>query len=281
MERKILLPTDFSRNAWDAIAYAVDFFKNEPCHFYILHVFDATNYASDNSMTAPLNPSLLDVFKHNSEKGLEKVLQLLKFRDDSACHTFTTLSERGIYIDITKQIVRKYQIDMIVMGSKGESDVLEIMMGSTILKTMEKIRNCPILAVPPGSCYSKIDEIVFPCNFKVGLQHSKVEALVNFCKLATASLALLYVAKNEQLDEVQLLVKSEFESIIHSIPHSFHFIEGNSLQEVLSVFVQSRNSGMVAFINKKHSVFTLLFSTPLVKELKLHSKVPFLALPQE
>ena len=40
MKKKILIPTDFSKNAWGAISYAIDLFKNEACEFYILNAYD-------------------------------------------------------------------------------------------------------------------------------------------------------------------------------------------------------------------------------------------------
>ncbi|MEJ2113114.1 MAG: universal stress protein [Flavobacteriaceae bacterium] len=43
MRRKILLPTDFSKNAWHAINYALELYKDENCDFYILNAFSATS----------------------------------------------------------------------------------------------------------------------------------------------------------------------------------------------------------------------------------------------
>ena len=37
MRRKILLPTDFSDNAWNAAVYALKLFKDEVCTFYFLN----------------------------------------------------------------------------------------------------------------------------------------------------------------------------------------------------------------------------------------------------
>ena len=36
--KNILLPTDFSENSWNAIKYAISFFKNQDCNFYLLHI---------------------------------------------------------------------------------------------------------------------------------------------------------------------------------------------------------------------------------------------------
>ena len=39
MKRKILLPTDFSDNALQAVKYALELYKEQECIFYLLNVF--------------------------------------------------------------------------------------------------------------------------------------------------------------------------------------------------------------------------------------------------
>jgi hypothetical protein len=50
------------------------------------------------------------------------------------------------------------------------------------------------------------------------------------------------------------------------------------LQEGVRCFVQSRESEMIAFVNKKHNFFGSIFSNPMVKELGMHTNVPLLAM---
>ena len=38
--RHILVPTDFSKNAYDALFYTTRLFKKEECTFYILNTFE-------------------------------------------------------------------------------------------------------------------------------------------------------------------------------------------------------------------------------------------------
>ena len=56
--KNILLPTDFSDNSKNAIQYAMEFFKNERCTFYILNVQKASSYTTDNLMVAPENTTI-------------------------------------------------------------------------------------------------------------------------------------------------------------------------------------------------------------------------------
>lgn len=51
MRRKILIPTDFSKNATKALRYAIELYKNDSCDFYLLNVFTA----GDNIMEDLMN----------------------------------------------------------------------------------------------------------------------------------------------------------------------------------------------------------------------------------
>ncbi len=39
MDKRILLPTDFSKNALNAIRYALDLYQDQTCDFYFLNVY--------------------------------------------------------------------------------------------------------------------------------------------------------------------------------------------------------------------------------------------------
>ncbi|MGB5319420.1 universal stress protein, partial [Eudoraea sp.] len=43
----ILLPIDFSKNSRNAIAYAMELFKNEKCKFFFLHTYTPSFYRMD------------------------------------------------------------------------------------------------------------------------------------------------------------------------------------------------------------------------------------------
>ena len=79
------------------------------------------------------------------------------------------------------------------------------------------------------------------------------------------------------------LISGDNESLVLGVPNRFvaswlegHYIE--HINEAVDIFVQARGSDMLAFVNKKHTFFTNLFSKPMVKELGMKSKVPVLAL---
>ena len=50
MDKRILLPTDYSKNALNAIRYALDLYKDVRCDFYFLNAFHASGYSLDSLM---------------------------------------------------------------------------------------------------------------------------------------------------------------------------------------------------------------------------------------
>ena len=68
--RKILIPTDFSENAMNAIAYAIELFKYEKCDYYIMHAYQDDIYADESLLE---KESLYKIRKRISEKSLKEL----------------------------------------------------------------------------------------------------------------------------------------------------------------------------------------------------------------
>ncbi|WP_299183838.1 universal stress protein [uncultured Aquimarina sp.] len=278
MKKKILLPTDFSKNAWNAISYAIELYKNEECDFYILNVFNATGYALESMMIPEPGEKIYEEAKEKSEKGLEKILKRLSFRDDSSNHKFIMISQFNSLLDGIKTIVDKQDIEMIIMGTKGATNASDIIYGSNTVLVMEKIRTCPVMAIPEDVLYTEPKEIVFPTDYKTQVKRRELQYLIEIAKISNAAIRFLHVSKEDSLDEEQLNNQNLLKEYFEHIPHTFHTLHNVDVKGGLSAFVESRNSDLITFINRKHSFFGSIFSRPMVKNLGYYSKVPVLAL---
>ena len=65
MKKKILIPTDFSKNAWGAICYALELFKNEQCDIYILNCYDVDEYTTDELTSLPTDKTIVSLYWKN------------------------------------------------------------------------------------------------------------------------------------------------------------------------------------------------------------------------
>ncbi|MEW7290018.1 universal stress protein [Aquimarina sp. 2304DJ70-9] len=278
MKKKILLPTDFSRNSWNAIQYALELYKNEICDFYVLNTFNATGYALESMMVPEPGEKIYEEAKEKSEKGLGKILERLAFRDDNPNHKFFMVSRFNSLLDAIKDFVDKEDIQMIIMGTKGSTDARDVIFGSNTVMVMEKSRNCPVMAIPEEASYNELKEIVFPTNYRMNFKHRELQDIIEASKMSDAAIRVLYASDGDPLDKEQENNKKLLSEIFGGLPHTFHTLSNVDPQSAVRCFVESRESDMITFFNRKHSFFGSIFSRPMVKSLGRYSKVPVLAL---
>ena len=279
MKRKILVPTDFSKNSWNAIKYALELYKSDECIFYFLNVFSATQNVFDSLMNFEPGSELYELSKAKSEQGLARILDLLGVEDqENTKHHFETISTFNYPLEAIKNSVEKKDIEMIVMGTKGETDSRHIPYGSTAIYVMEKVRNCPVIVVPEKAKHTLPKEIVFPTSYKTHYKRRELIYLIDIAKKCDAKIEILHISEEEKLDENQKENKQLLKEIFEDVSYSFHELSYNSVEAAINIFIESRDSDMVAFINKKHFFFGSVLTQPLVKEVGFHSKVPILVM---
>lgn len=279
MKRKILLPTDFSKNAWHALMYALELYKNHACDFYILNVFSATSNVIDSLLNMEPGSELYETAKLRSENGLAKVLDMLTLlKHTNPKHHFEVISKFNNPVEAIKQFVDEKDIEIIVMGTKGETDSRTKTFGGVAVDVMEKVRNCPVIVVPEQAKHNLPKEIVFPTDYKTHFKKHELNYLIELAKNCNASVKVLHVKKEEKLKELQLNNKKLLEEYFEEIAYSFHTLSSIEIPTAINCFIESRDSDMVAFINKKHAFFGSILTNPLVKEIGYTSKVPILVM---
>lgn len=278
MTKNILIPTDFSRNAWGAISYAIDLFINEPCTFYILHAFEINAFEMEQLLLD--NPDLTprEIAEEQADNELKKISQRISFRDEALDHKYIYISEHNDLISAIKDVVEKKDIELVVIGTKGKSEATNIPFGSNAVMIMETIRNCPVLAIPPDVIFAEPNEIVFPTSFRTHFKKRELSHLTDIARITSAPIRILHVRKEEKLDEAQENYKALLENCFEGLEYTFHNLKDSNVSKALQLFVQSRGSEMIAFINKKHNFFTKIFAQPMVNTLGVSSKVPLLAM---
>ncbi|GAA4272856.1 universal stress protein [Aquimarina gracilis] len=278
MKKKILLPTDFSQNAWNAIEYATELYKNETCDFYILNAFNASGYALESMMVPEPGEKLYEEAKEKSEQGLSKILERLSFRNDEREHKFFMVSQFNGLLDAIKDIVDKQDIEMIIMGTKGSSNAVDVIFGSNTVMVMEKSRNCPVMAIPEDATYKDLEEIVFPTDYKMNFKRRELQNIIEVAKMSKAAIRVLYASDGDPLSEEQENNQNLLKEYFEGLTYTFHTLTNLDAPSAVRCFVESRESDMIAFFNRKHSFFGSIFSKPMVKSLGRYAKVPVLAI---
>lgn len=278
MEKRILVPTDFSRNALNALRYAIDLFASRSCEFYLLNVYQVSGYSIDSMMVPEPGEPHYESAKEASEAGLAKLLEQIKLHGENPSHTFHTLSTFNSLVYGIKNVIAKKDIDLIVMGTRGATDADDIIFGTNTVHVMEGIQECPVLAVPDSYRYSPPREIVFPTDFRLGYKRSELNHLLEIARVHEAVIRVLHIQSEPELNRDQKANRELLKGILEAVPHEFHTLSDLKVHKGIGAFVASRNSDMIVFMNRKHSFLSKILSKPLVKELGYHYQIPILEL---
>lgn len=278
MQKQILIPTDYSKTAFNAIVYAFELFEKEECTFHIFHSYFMARSAQGNLMFPEPQQFEYDAVARASEESLARLKSKVELLTDNPKHTVYFDHKFGTLIELIGEKVEKEGIDLIVMGTRGITDDREVAYGRNSVNVMESIRDCAVLAIPGNVTYKKINEIVFPSNFKSHFNKREMESLVKIAKMENSSIQILHIGKEEDLTERQNENRKQLESYFSELKFSYHWLEKVGVKEGVLSFVDERKSSMIGFVNRKHWFFGSVFSNPLVKSLGIHSKVPIFAL---
>ncbi len=279
MRKKILLPTDFSKNSWNAIVYALALYKNESVDFYLLNAFDAKSYAIDDLMVARVGERLYERSEKKSEVMLQRLLTQMGSLGRHENHTYHAISVfNNSPLEAVKDSIEAKDIELVIVSNKGETNDLDTILGSNTVEMMEKVRHCPVLMIPSDVTFKEPNEIVFPTSFKTHFKRRELAHLHEIATITNSPIRVLHIAKEERLSKEQNEKKALLEECLDDLDYSFHYLDDTDVKNGLKLFVQSRKSEMIVFINKKHGFFGSVLTKPMVKDLGFNSKVPVLAL---
>lgn len=278
MKKQILIPTDYSSNAFNAIVYAFKLFKDEDCAFHIFHSYFLVRSAKNNLLFPEPDPAEYKSVEEKSAKKMELLKEKVFALGTNPRHTVHFDHKFGTLIDSLKEKVLKENIDLICMGTRGDTDDIEVAYGRNSVNVMENVRACAVLAVPANVAYSPLNEIVFPADFKSLYKEKEMQIFVNIARIGNAAIRILHIGREKDLTPRQQDNRVLLEAYFEEVEFSYHWLENVGVREGLFTFVERRNSEMISFINRKHWFFGSVFSNPLVKNLGIHSKVPLLAL---
>lgn len=280
MKNKILIPTDFSENSWNALDYALNLFKEDKCTFYLLNAFQLYHFTTDSLILPEPGEPEYEKAREKSEIGLEKLIDGIVMKSDNPNHHFEMISTYNSVFDAIKEAVYKKDISLIIMGTKGETNAANTIFGSNAVKIMEKIQHCPVLVVPEEIVIlkEKKREIVFATDFKTDYNYKELESLLSIAKRINAPIRILHILENERLTPEQEDNKDALREYLKEVVSTFHTLTHIKVGAGVHSFIESRGSEMLALIHKKHNVLNSIFSKSLVHEVGYKPKVPVLAM---
>lgn len=280
--QKILIPTDFSENAWNAIDYAMQLFRNRRCTFYLLNTYTPVIPSSRFMAKMIDGVRIVDAVRENSEQGLNKTVKRIQTKYGNPNHSFETISSFNLLVEEVKDIVETFGINLVVTGTKGASGVDEVFMGSNTVRIIKSVRKCPVLAIPYHFEYITPTEIAFATDFNRFYTTSELEPLLDMAKMFKATIRIVHVQYGiKALTELQQFNLNMLRRYLNDVEHYVHTVsELNSVSHTLETFSKELGIHLLAMLNYQHSYMEKMTREPIIKRTAFHTQIPLLVIPE-
>jgi len=184
--KKILVPTDFSEQAENALKVAAILAKKHDAEIYLLHMMEIPMQHSDLGSSHSDIPETL-FFMKLAHKKFEDLMSSDYLEGINVHETV----KANINFNEIKNACKEYSIDLIVMGSHGASGLKEMFVGSNAEKVV-RTSDVPVLVIKNEHNSFDIKNFVFASDFKKDNKETYKQA-IQFANAVGAKIHLLMV----------------------------------------------------------------------------------------
>lgn len=278
--KQILLPTDFSENAWNALFTAIKLYADFECTFHLLHAYEPKSQNISGFKSSVRAGEVYRSLSDRSEKELEKIITYLKTNHDIQKHTFNTISANENLVEIIKELVPKHDIDVIIMGTKGATGAKEVFMGSNTVKVLKAVKNCSLIAVPKAFNFQSLKSLVFPTEYAHFFPKGILRPFLELIDVWKSEVKIFHVAQEFKLTDLQLSNREILKKRLEGYPYSFYKVTIKStVSKAIRDFSKEQEADLIVLTNYSHTFLERLTQEPVVKKVSFKTNIPLMVLP--
>lgn len=268
--QRILVPTDFSPVADNALSYAIEIAAHFGSELILYHVYHMRrkidydwNFPDDEQ---PFVKKLEQKMNFTKQKFIEKITQ-------KGLSIQTIVEENNIF-SLFERKVMKHDINLIIIGSNGASGLKKVIFGSVAATALE-MSKVPVLVVPPKHAFAPVEQIVLATD----LNEVSTSILSPLQKLAFkfgAKVTILNVNTGSNKDTHQRnIYLKDIETTYHEVPMS------KSINESINEFIEKNKRDLLCMIRRERGFFESIFKGSITKSQVYSNRIPLLVLPEK
>jgi nucleotide-binding universal stress UspA family protein len=272
MISSILVPTDFSDVANNALHFALKFSEKMQAKVHVLHVthIPVIDASFPGEVYQEFISEIEETARHNFQKLEQNYLQGSGVRYET--HTIM-----GFVNDEVHEFARHHAIDLIIMGTTGASGLQEVLVGSNAASVVGK-SHIPVLVIPPSGAYHEMKHIVYASDFNEP-EFPAVSRLIYVAERFGAHISILHVKSDFDrfFDSAHNFFTRNKDHISYDKWKVVKLPEGDVMDKI-NEFIIQENADMLVMAKHNRSFFDRIFHRSLSKRMTYHTQIPLLVL---
>lgn len=272
--KNIIVPTDFSKNAANAMHYAAALAQAAKARLVLYHAFPYPVISTD----VPVE--IQSYIDEMTENHVEKLIKLRHSLEEKYPIEINCIAQAGSVAYNLQEIMQREKGDLAVMGLRGANPAINVLIGSTTFEVLRQGKT-PLLIVPHEVAFHKPERILFACDDPYIENASVVRPLKDLATLFGAEIEV-YMVNPPQLIPAPAKTPrmSNLERHFDKLKHAYTFDQAEGVRESILKGISESKADILTMIPRHHSVWSYLFGKSDTYSIALQTTIPMLTLAE-
>ncbi len=261
--KTILVPTDFSACALNALKYAVVLAKATDSKVILFHAF-----AMPSNPNAGFLTGVDKLLQLETEESEHKLKEIKSHFPDTAIEP---LIYRGDLLGGIKEVCVERDVDLVVLGTEGDSGTERLFFSSFTVSAIGNLQT-PMLVVPDEAEPALPTVATYATEFDQDDYDAIIEAKALLAPLHL-SIKALHIRKPNQPPHP---MAHEFESFFANRGIELNYRTSSDPEDGILGYMNDEKPGIMILLRRKRSFFGALFSRSVTKDLAYVTHIPLL-----
>lgn len=270
--KKILVPTDFSEQANNALEVAAEIAKKYGSEIYLLHMLELPVGLVDAGLIEGTHNDIPEVlyFMKLAHNRFEEVKDKAFLKD---IPVYETVLFKETFEGI-KEVAQKNDCDLIVMGSHGSSGIKEVFIGSNTEKVVRN-SDIPVLVIKEKKPILETQDFIFACDFVPHVKNSFIEA-TKFADAIGAKMHLVYINTANKFKTSEYLDKKmkKFLEGVEFTNYTLNVYNAESIEKGILKFAAQKKADLIGISTHGRKGLAHFLNGSVSEDLVNHSKKP-------
>ena len=274
--RLIIVPTDFSPIADNALKYGMDLASAMGSSLMITHVYQLPISYTD----VPIVTVSVEEIKRVSDEKLSELKHNIETITEGRLIVYTE-SRLGDVTDEIEKLTKTLHPFAVIMGTRGMSGAGRFFLGSNSLSVINRI-TIPVYVIPPGVRFKPFKKIGLATDMRDVVDSTHVTPIRELINFFNAELHVLNVDHERSRFRPETPQESlNLDVLVSGLNPVYDFIESKDVNEGINEFAEKNNLDAVITLPKKHGLLQGLFQKSTTRELIHHTNVPLICIRKE
>ena len=272
----LLVPTDFSPIADNAMKYAMDMAKATNSNLMLVNMYQIPISFSE----VPLVTISLDELRKISQNKLASIKHNIENITGGGIHVYTESILGEVSYEVEKLCERLHPYAVIV-GTRGVTGIGKFFLGSNTQSIVEHV-NTPVLVIPPGATFKPFKKIGLATDMKGVIEHTPVGPIRELVSFFGADLHVLNVDYERRHFTSNTPEESlHMDMLLTGMNPVYDFIENKDVEDGIQEFAEKNNLDLLITLPKKQHFLEKILEKSVTRDLIYHTNLPLMCIHQK